>query len=198
MLKIGLTGGIGSGKSTASSILKEFGAYIFDADIEARRILENNEIVQKELIAEFGTDILNTENDIDRKKLGRISFQDEENQSRLNAVIHPHIFNEIDQQFAEVSAQNDKYKLFVLDGALIYESGADTHMDYVIVVTSKLSNRLARVMERDHMTRDDFFKRKDLQWSDDEKTHLADFVIKNDSTVDELKKSISDILSQII
>lgn len=198
MLKIGLTGGIGSGKSTASSILKEFGAYIFDADVEARKILENNEIVQQELIAEFGTDILNPNNEIDRKKLGRISFQDEENQSRLNAVIHPHIFNEIDRQFTEVSKQGDEYKLFVLDGALIYESGADTHMDYVIVVTSKLSNRLARVMERDRMSRDDFFKRKDLQWSDDEKTHLADFVVKNDSTVDDLKKSFSDILSQII
>lgn len=198
MLKIGLTGGIGSGKSTASSILKEFGAYIFDADIEARKILENNEIVQKELIAEFGTDILNPDNEIDRKKLARISFQDEESQSRLNAVIHPHIFNEIDLQYLKILNQKEKYKIFVLDGALIYESGADTHMDYVIVVTSKLSNRLARVLERGNMSREDFFKRKELQWSDDEKTHLADFAIKNDSTVEELKKSMSDILKQIV
>lgn len=198
MLKIGLTGGIGSGKSTASSIMKEFGAYVFDADMEARKILETNEIVQKELIAEFGSDILDPNNEIARKKLARVSFQDEENQSRLNAVIHPHIFEKIDERFSKISKQEDKYRFFVLDGALIYESGADTHMDYVIVITSKLSHRLARIMERGTMTRDDFFKRKDLQWSDVEKTHLADFVVKNDSTFEELQMSISDILNQII
>ena len=198
MLKVGLTGGIGSGKSTASSILEEFGAYIFDADKEARQILSNNVVVQRELIAEFGTDILNGEGKIDRKKLARISFQDEENQSRLNAVMHPHIFNEIDSHFTKVSSMEDKYKLFVLDGALIYESGADTHMDYVVVVTSKIANRLARVLERGNMSREDFFKRKDLQWSDDEKTHLADFVIKNDSTKEDLKNSILNVMSQVI
>jgi len=198
MLKIGLTGGIGSGKSTASAILKESGAFIFDGDIEARKILDTNEIVQKELVAEFGTDILTPDNEISRSKLARVSFQDEENQSRLNGVIHPYIFDEIDRQFAEVSKKNSEFKFFLLDGALIYESGADTHMDYVIVVTSKLSNRLARVLERKQMSRDDFFKRKDLQWSDDEKTHLADFAVKNDSSIEDLKTSITNILSQII
>jgi len=88
MIKIGLTGGIGSGKSLVSQYLVELGAYIFEADNEAKKIIDTNKTTQNELIAEFGTDVLNAENKIDKKKLAKIAFQDEDHQSRLNAIIH--------------------------------------------------------------------------------------------------------------
>jgi len=93
MLKIGLTGGLGCGKSTAGIVLAELGAYIFDADNEAKTMISKNLTVQSELIAEFGTDIMGPGNVIDLKKLGRIALQDEDHKLRLNLVVHPYIYD---------------------------------------------------------------------------------------------------------
>ena len=172
MLKIGLTGGIGSGKSEVSKFFNLWGAYIFDADQEAKAIIDKNKIAQKEIIEEFGTDVINKENKIEKKKLARIAFQDDFHQSKLNAIVHPYVFKKIDETFEKI-AKEDKHKIFVVDAALIYESGADTHMDYVIVVTSLLRYRTERVMSNGQISRDDFMKRVDLQWSDEDKEHLS-------------------------
>ena len=185
MLKIGLTGGIGSGKSSVSKLFKDWGAYIFDADSVAKEILLKNETAQNEIIAEFGSDILNKDEKIEKSKLSRIAFQDENHQLRLNAIIHPYVFSEIDLTFDKIISKNE-YEIFCVDAALIYESGADTHMDYVVVITSHLRLRIERAMERGDLTRDEFLKRLDLQWPDEDKVHMADFVIHNNGTIDEL------------
>ena len=184
MLKIGLTGGIGSGKSSVSKLFKDWGAYIFDADSVAKEILLKNETAQNEIIAEFGSDILNKDEKIEKSKLSRIAFQDENHQLRLNAIIHPYVFSEIDLTFDKILLKNE-YEIFCVDAALIYESGADTHMDYVVVITSHLRLRIERAMERGDLTRDEFLKRLDLQWPDEDKVHMADFVIHNNGTIDE-------------
>jgi len=197
MLKVGLTGGIGSGKSSVSSLFKEWGAYIFDADSNAKDILKNNETAQSEIIAEFGTDILNREGKIEKSKLARIAFQDEDHQLRLNTIIHPYVFSDIDSSF-DLILQKNQHEIFCVDAALIYESGADTHMDYVVVVTSHLRLRTERVMERGGLTRDEFLERLDLQWPDEDKVHMADFVIHNNGTKDDLiaeSKKIYDLLA---
>ena len=186
MLKIGLTGGIGSGKSSVSDLFKEWGAYIFDADTEAKRILDFNTTAQSELIAEFGTDVLNANNQIDKAKLARIAFSDEDHQQRLNIIIHPYVFDVIDSTFDKVLATG-KHEIFVVDAALIYESGAYTHMDYVLVVTSHLKIKTERVMTRGGLTLDQFLQRVNLQWPDEDKIHMADFVIHNNGTLDQLK-----------
>ncbi len=192
MLKIGLTGGIGSGKSEVSNFFNLWGAYIFDADQEAKSIIDKNKIAQKEIIEEFGTDVVNKENKIEKKKLARIAFQDDFHQSKLNAIIHPYVFKKIDETFEKI-AKEDKHKIFVVDAALIYESGADTHMDYVIVVTSLLRYRTERVMSKGEISRDDFMKRVDLQWSDEDKEHLADYVIQNNADIKTLEKESKKI-----
>ena len=197
MLKVGLTGGIGSGKSELSRFFEKWGAYIFDADKEAKIIIDTKESVQKEIIAEFDTNILNAENIIDRKKLARIAFQDEDHQLRLNSIMHPYVFQEIDKQFDNVSSAN-KHKIFVVDAALIYESGADTHMDFVIVITSLLRFRAERAMGRGNMTREDFMKRVDLQWTDEDKAHMADYIISNNNSLEDLKKDARKIFDQLI
>ena len=197
MLKVGLTGGIGSGKSELSRFYKKWGAYIFDADKEAKNIIDTNDAAQKEIIAEFDTNILNVENKIDKKKLARVAFQDENHQLRLNSIMHPYVFQEIDKQFDNVSSAN-KHKIFIVDAALIYESGADTHMDFVIVITSLLRFRAERAMGRGNMTREDFMKRVDLQWPDDDKTQLADFIIPNNSSVEDLEKEAREIFDKLI
>jgi len=197
MLKIGLTGGLGCGKSTASAVLAEFGAYILDADNEAKKMINNNSTVQSELIAEFGTDIMGPGNVIDLKKLGRIAFQDEDHQIHLNSVVFPYIYNLIDEQFNKISAKN-KNSMFIVDGALIYESGYDQHLDYVIVITALMKNRIVRALSRRTLSRQEILQRIDLQWSEEEKTGLADFVIHNDSTEENLRKEITNIYEQIV
>ena len=176
MLKIGLTGGIGSGKSEVSKFFDLWGAYIFDADQEAKAIIDKNKI--------------------EKEKLARIAFQDDFHQSKLNAIVHPYVFKKIDETFQKI-AQEDKHKIFVVDAALIYESGADTHMDYVIVVTSLLRYRTERVMSKGQISRDDFMKRVDLQWSDEDKEHLADYIIQNNADIETLEKESKKIFETL-
>ena len=197
MLKIGLTGGIGSGKSSVSKLFQEWGTYIFDADSVAKEVLEENQTAQNEIISEFGTDILNKKNEIEKAKLARIAFQDENSQLRLNTIIHPYIFSEIDKEFDKI-LQDGNHELFCVDAALIYESGADTHMDYVIVVISNLKLRIERVMKRGGMTREELLKRIDLQWTDDEKVSMADFVIHNNGSEEDLRQECKEVYEKIV
>ena len=196
MLKIGLTGGIGSGKSEVSKFFNSWGAFIFDADKEAKNIINNNKLAQQEIIKEFGSDVINADNIIDKQKLARIAFQDEFHQLRLNSIIHPFVFKKIDTSFDKIKLDNN-YKSFIVDAALIYESGADTHMDYVIVVTSLLRFRTERIMSQGNINRDDFMKRVALQWSDEDKEHMADFIIQNNSDIKNLEKESKKVFDSI-
>ena len=196
MLKIGLTGGIGSGKSSVGKLFEEWGAYIFDADSIAKKILTTNEIAQNEIISEFGTDVIDKNGKIERTKLARIAFQDDIHQLKLNTIIHPFVFKEIDKTFDKIKINNTN-TIFIVDAALIYESGADTHMDYVIVVTSQLRIRIERVMNRGGLTREEFLKRVDLQWPEEDKINMADYVINNNGNEQELAKEAKSIYNLI-
>ncbi|MBJ12698.1 MAG: dephospho-CoA kinase [Candidatus Marinimicrobia bacterium] len=197
MLKVGITGGIGSGKSIVSNFFSNWGAYIFDADKQAKNILLKNETAQSEIISEFGSDVINANNKIDKKKLSRVAFQDEDNQLKLNTIIHPYVFQEIDKQFEKI-LNTGKHDIFVIDAALIYESGADTHMDYVILICSKIGLRTERVLERGKIDRDQFLQRVNLQWSDKDKIQLADFVIYNNDTKEKLEQQAKTIFNNLI
>ena len=197
MLKVGLTGGLGSGKSTASKFFKSLGAFILDADSTAKKLIANNEKVKEELIKEFGTDIMDATSNVDKKKLARIAFQDEDHQQRLNYVVHPHIHMAINKCF-DKTLDEDKHELFIVDAALIYESGYDAHLDYIIVVTAQLKHRMERAMNRNTLTRDQILKRIEFQWPEKEKTSLADFVVHNDGTEDDLKNQIVELYKKLV
>ena len=197
MLKVGLTGGLGSGKSTASKFFNSLGAFILDADNAAKKLIESSKKVKNELIKEFGTDIMDANSNVDKKKLARIAFQDEDHQQRLNYVVHPHIHNAIDKSFNEILDQNN-HELFIVDAALIYESGYDAHLDYVIVVTAQLKHRMERALNRNTLTREEVLKRIDFQWPEEDKTSLADFVIHNDGTEAELNDQIVELFKKLV
>tara|TARA_B100001250_G_scaffold46126_1_gene36175 strand:- start:909 stop:1502 length:594 start_codon:yes stop_codon:yes gene_type:complete len=197
MLKVGLTGGLGSGKSTASKFFNSLGAFILDADNAAKKLIESSKKVKNELIKEFGTDIMDANSNVDKKKLARIAFQDEDHQQRLNYVVHPHIHNAIDKSFNEILDQNN-HELFIVDAALIYESGYDAHLDYVIVVTAQLKHRMERALNRKTLTREEILKRIDFQWPEEDKTSLADFVIHNDGTEAELNDQIVELFKKLV
>ena len=197
MLKIGLTGGIGSGKSEVSNFLQSWGAYIFDADKESKNIINNNLEAQKEIIKEFGSDVIDPNQTINRQKLAKIAFQDEFHQQTLNAIIHPYVFKKINNSFEKIKIENN-HNCFVVDAALIYESGADTHMDYVIVVSSLISHRTERVMSRNNITREDFLKRVSLQWPEEDKENMADYIIQNNSNLESLEKEAKKVFDTLL
>ena len=197
MLRVGLTGGIGSGKSTASQHFSSLGAYVINADKEAKNLISTNETVQNELIAEFGTDIIDGTESVNKKKLARIAFQDQDHQQRLNSVVHPYIYNLIDKEFNQV-LNVGKHDIFIVDGALIFESGYDVHLDYVIVVTAQLKNRMERALGRETLSREEILKRIEFQWPEKEKVNLADFVVHNDGTEKELHKNIEGLVKKLI
>ena len=197
MLKIGLTGGIGSGKSEVSNFLQSWGAYIFDADKESKNIINNNLEAQKEIIKEFGSDVIDPNQTINRQKLARIAFQDEFHQQTLNAIIHPYVFKKINNSFEKIKIENN-YNCFVVDAALIYESGANTHMDYVIVVSSLISHRTERVMSINNITREDFLKRVSLQWPEEDKVNMADYIIQNNSDLESLEKEAKKVFDTLL
>ena len=196
MLKGGLTGGIGSGKSTASRYFESLGAFVLDADEEAKKLITTNETVQHELISEFGTDIIDGTGRVNKKKLARIAFQDEDHQQRLNSVVHPYIFNLIDKEFNRVF-NDKKHGVFIVDAALIYETGFDAHLDYVIVVTAHLKNRMERALGRETLSREEILKRVGFQWPEEEKVNMADFVVHNDGAEAELQKNIESIIKKL-
>ena len=197
MLRVGLTGGIGSGKSTASNFFELFGSFVINADEEAKKILSSNETVQHELISEFGTDIIDASGKINKAKLARVAFQDEDHQQRLNSVIHPYIYNSIDDYFNDV-LKDGKFDIFIVDGALIFESGYDVHMDYIVVVTALLKNRMERALARQTLSREEILKRIELQWPEEEKVNLADFVIHNDGSEEDLKNNVKILIEKLI
>ena len=197
MLRVGLTGGIGSGKSTASNFFELFGSFVINADEEAKKILSSNETVQHELISEFGTDIIDVSGEINKAKLARVAFQDEDHQQRLNSVIHPYIYNSIDDYFNDV-LKDGKFDIFIVDGALIFESGYDVHMDYIVVVTALLKNRMERALARQTLSREEILKRIELQWPEEEKVNLADFVIHNDGSEEDLKNNVKILIEKLI
>ena len=196
MLKVGLTGGIGSGKSTASRYFESLGAFVLDADEEAKELITSNETVQHELISEFGTDIIDGTGRVDKNKLSRVAFQDEDHQQRLNSVVHPYIFNLIDKEFNRVF-NDKKHGVFIVDAALIYETGFDAHLDYVIVVTAHLKNRMERALGRETLSREELLKRGGFQWPEEEKVNMADFVVHNDGTEAELQKNIESLIKKL-
>ncbi len=191
MLKVGLTGGIGSGKSTASSILSKLGSYIFDADAEAKIILDSNKDVQNNIIEEYGSDVLDHDGIINKKKLAKVAFQDGDHQIILNSIIHPFVFKELDKQFNKISNQN-KHASFIVDGALILESGLDQHLDSIVLIASLLKYRIERALKRGNLSREDILRRIDLQWTDEQKAEMADHTIYNNGTEKELEEEIKE------
>jgi len=197
MLKIGLTGGIGVGKSATAKAFIKLGIHIFDADRKAKQLLDSSAIIQNDLMAEFGSDILDNTGKINRKKLADVGFQDEYHQSTLNSIIHPHIFEKIEEDYQKISTKSET-SFFMVDGALIYESELDRHLDYIIVVTAKLSIRMERALKKGVLPRKDILRRIDLQWPCETKIRMADFVIHNDTTEKDLQSQVKEIFDRLV
>ena len=193
MIKIGITGNIGSGKTTFSKLFKNK-TFIFNADKEAKKHLKNHSVLQKKLINVFGKEIL-TGNNLDFKKLAHISFKNEKNQKILNGIIWPEVAMLITNEL-EI-AKEKKYKYFIVDAALLFEANFQHFFDYIILVTAEKEIRLKRAIKRKNIDLSQIKKRMALQLSDKEKINQAHFVINNNLDIKNLKKEFQKIIKKL-
>jgi dephospho-CoA kinase len=174
-IMIGLTGGIGSGKSVVAKVFATLGIPVFNADEEAKRIMQTSTEIKTKLIEQFGTDIYN-ESGLDKEKLASIVFNDPFQLQLLNAIVHP-----LTIQAAKDWAAKQTSPYVIKEAALIFESGAADGLFKVIGVTAPLSLRTHRVMQRDGITKDQVDARMRNQISDTIKMRLCDYVIENNN-----------------
>ncbi len=176
MLKIGITGGIGSGKSTICKFFEAIGIPVFTADTEAREIMNNSPVIRNQLIAIFGTDIYLPNDMLDRKKLAELIFHSPVLLEKVNVLVHP----EVRKYFLDwLQKQNTPYVVY--EAAILFETGFYMMMDFNILIVAPEEERIKRVMAREKTTIKDIKTRISKQWSDDRKAGLADYIINNNN-----------------
>lgn len=193
---IGLTGGIASGKSTISSILKELGAYIVDADIIARSVVQKGEKAYNEIVQHFGRKILMANGEINRKKLGHIVFSDSEKLKLLNQITHPEIIGRIKdkvEEYKDIGA-----KVIVIDAAILIEVGLEWYCDSIWLVSVDKETQIRRLMERDKFAYSDALNRINSQYTNERKSQFADVIIDNNKPIEEVKKKVKELWNIII
>lgn len=193
---IGLTGGIASGKSLATSWLKEKGIPVIDADELSRNVVKKGSVGLKKVVAVFGDGILQKNGELDRKALGQIVFNDPILLAKLERIVHPLIealrVQEIDR------LKNLGEPIVVYAVPLLFEKGIERSMDKTILITAPLEERIRRIMQRDGLSRNDAQHRIDAQWPEERKVPLADAVIANDCTIENFQKNLSAAYFRLI
>ena len=188
---IGVTGGIGSGKTTVSSMFASFGAEVVDADEIARAVTKSSGAAYKEIIDFFGEEILLPDGEINRKALGKIVFQDKKSLELLNNITHKYVFDEIKKRIECSLAQ-----VVVLDVPLLFSSDFPFECDLTVGVIADKEERIKRVEKRDGLSREEILKRIENQISDEVLRQKADVIIENNS-YDDAKFEAKNILKRI-
>src|SRR5262249_13748860 len=176
MVRVGLTGSVGVGKSYVVSVLKELGCLVFDADKVAHTVMEPGRPAYQDVVREFGRDVLAPDGSIDRTRLGAIVFRDEARRQRLNEIVHPRVKDEQDRLLREAEV-SDPDGIAVVDAALMIESGGYKRFDKLIVVYCDLETQIQRLMTRNGIGREAAQRRISAQMSSEEKRRYADYEI---------------------
>lgn len=193
-LVIGLTGGIASGKSTVSNMLKELGIRIIDADIEARLAVQIGEPAYDQIVESFGRDILQPDGEIDRQKLGSIIFHQSEKRLLLNQIVHPEVRKRMLNQIEEAHLKGEE--IVVLDIPLLFESKLTYMVEKTLLVYVDENIQLQRLMQRNNLSRQEAEARIHSQMPLSDKVKLADAVIDNNRTIQDTKEQLLTILEK--
>jgi dephospho-CoA kinase len=188
ILKIGVTGGIGSGKSLVCSFFEQHGVPVLSADLIARQISNTNEKVKKEIIRLLGPHAYEPDGTMNRSYVASRIFEKKALQKKINRLVHPLVVEAISTRFDQLARSG--HRLGVVEAALIYEAGLDRMLDFVIVVEADEATRVARVVERDNITEREVRQRLDAQWKSSARVKRADFVLYNNGTPEELIRRV--------
>lgn len=196
MIKIGITGGIAAGKSTAANYCEKKGAYIFNADQKSKAHLKKSLSLQKKIINIFGSKIA-PNNKIDLDLLAKEAFENKTNIEILNGIMWPEVFLLINKEYDEIKSKKI-YRYFIVDAALIFEANYKNFFDQTILITASKKIRLERAIKRTNISLENIQNRIASQMTDKEKINLADYVIDNNYTINNLHKKIDFVIDEII
>ncbi len=196
MLVIGLTGGMGAGKSTVARLLAEHGAHVVDADAIAREVVEPGEPALAAIVEEFGDDVLTDDGALDRAAMAAIVFNDQERLAALEAITHPAIRGRIEARLA-VHREEDDDRVVVLDHPLLVETGLADELEVVVVVTAPEDLRVRRLAEGRGIDPEDARARMRNQTGDDERRAAATHVVVNDGDLDDLRDRVDEVWASV-
>ena len=171
---IGLTGGIGSGKTSILNLFKKKNISCFNTDFIAKKLMDNE--LKEKIKTLFGTDIYK-KGELNRKKISKIVFNDIEKLNKLNSIVHP----AVRKNFTDFVKRNKKDKFIVYETALLFETGFNKECDITILVIAPLKKRIKRIIKRDGLLKSEITRRINHQWSDEKKADLSDYIINNDN-----------------
>lgn len=199
MRNIGMTGGIGSGKNQVADIFNQLGFYTIDSDISSRKVMEKGEAAYEKIVSFFGSDILDENDNILRKKLGDIVFNDKAKLKTLENIVHPAIYEYEKKERSKIYGKDDK-AVVITHAALIIESSSIDKYDALIVISCPDELQVQRVMQRDNFSEEKARNIVAHQMSNEERLKYADFIIDNSSTLDDLYnevKRVHNLITQI-
>jgi dephospho-CoA kinase len=197
MLRVGLTGSIGVGKSYVSGILAELGCHVIDADQTARTVVEKGSPGLKTVIDAFGTKVLQADGTLDRQLLGNVVFNDREKRELLNSILHPLIISAQDEQMRRWETE-DPAAIAVVDAALMIESGGYRRFDKLIVVHCRPEVQLQRLMTRSGISRAEALRRVNSQLSQAEKQKFADYLIDTSDGFETTRTLTTDVYGKLL
>ena len=196
MLVVGLTGGIASGKTVVSKMLKDLGALIIDADEISREVVAPQTRCWEKLVSSFGKEILQEDLTLDRKKLADRVFNNPKELLTLNSLIHPEIMERIDDRLLAIKEKNPEL-IVIIDAALIIETGMYEKYDKLIVVCAGEKTQIERILHRDELSQDEAKKRIHSQLPLRDKIKIADFVIENEGALSKTKEQVEKVFNTI-
>jgi len=198
ILVVGLTGGIGSGKSTVAKLFEQLNVPVYYTDDEAKQLMINSKIIRRKLIKKFGDEVYKNDK-LNKPFLANLIFTNKENLNFVNSVVHPKV-NQHFKRWVKRQDKRGKYNYVIQENAILFENGNDVFCDYIIAVTAPTNLKIDRVVKRDHTTKEKVFERMNNQWSDTLKIEKSNFVIENidlektKETVLKIHKSLLEFL----
>jgi len=196
MLIVGLTGGIGSGKSVAARMFKDEGAYVIDLDELARRVVEPDKPAWRDVVSYFGTGILNPDRTVNRSALAEIIFSDPESRKALEGFTHPRIFEEQDTLVKAIKGQ-DPCSIVVIEFPLLFELRFQNKFDKIILVYAPKDAQIRRAGERDGVSEEEVDKRLRAQISIEEKRLLSDYIIGNEGSLQSTRNQVREVMREL-
>ncbi len=192
---VGLTGPMGSGKTIVAGVFADSGYKVIDADVCARKVVEKGSNTLSDLADAFGADIINSDGTLNRRLLSQKAFVSKENTKKLNSITHPAILELVKSKIEEYSTKG--YTKIIYDAPLLFESGSDKLCDKIVSVIAPKEDRINRVKNRDNLTEGEIQNRFLAQHSDDYYTQKSDYVITNDSSLEELISKTHRVIDEL-